>query len=138
MSPTPEDKAREQIDRMLEQAGWHVCDYKNANICAGTGVVIRNFPLKPCHGTADYLFYIEGRAAGIIEAKKEGTTLTGVEIQSDNTRTVFQIFSLPGIGLCPSAMNQLASKRGSLITLILTLARAVSFPSTILRPLWRG
>ncbi|MDI6727788.1 MAG: type I restriction-modification enzyme R subunit C-terminal domain-containing protein [Thermodesulfovibrionales bacterium] len=83
MSPTPEDKAREQIDRMLEQAGWHVCDYKNANIRAGTGVVIRNFPLKPCHGTADYLFYIEGRAAGIIEAKKEGTTLTGVEIQSD-------------------------------------------------------
>jgi len=83
MGRTPEDEAREVIDSLLEKAGWHVCDYKSANIHAGTGVVIRNFPLKPGHGTADYLFYIEGKAAGIIEAKKEGTTLTGVEIQSD-------------------------------------------------------
>ncbi len=83
MGKTPEDEAREVIDSLLQKAGWHVCDYKNANIQAGIGVVIRNFPLKPGHGTADYLFYIEGKAAGIIEAKKEGATLTGVEIQSD-------------------------------------------------------
>lgn len=83
MGRSPEDEAREVIDSLLEKAGWHVCDYKNANIHAKTGVVIRNFPLKPGHGTADYLFYIEGKAGSIIEAKKEGTTLTGVEIQSD-------------------------------------------------------
>jgi len=69
MARTPEDKAREEIDRMLTIAGWHVCNYKEANIRASTGVVIRNFPLKAGHGIADYLFYIHGKAAGIIEAK---------------------------------------------------------------------
>jgi len=37
----------------------------------------------PGHGFADYLLYIEARAAGVIESKKEGVTLTGVETQSD-------------------------------------------------------
>ncbi len=83
MSLTPEDKARERIDEILVQAGWHVCDYKEADIHKNIGVVIRNFPLKSGHGTADYLFYIDGKAAGVIEAKREGTTLSGVEIQSD-------------------------------------------------------
>src|SRR3989304_9848211 len=83
MGKKPEDQAREEIDKMLEQAGWSVQDYDNANIHSHLGIVIRDFPLKPGHGTADYLFYIEGKAAGVIEAKKEGTTLTGVEIQSD-------------------------------------------------------
>ncbi len=79
----PEDKAREVIDKMLEEAGWHVCDIRDANIHAHRGFVIRNFPLKIGHGFADYLFYIDGKAAGVIEAKKVGSTLTGVEIQSN-------------------------------------------------------
>ena len=81
MSKKPEDQARESIDEMLEKSGWHVCDYKNANIHAHRGVVLRYFPLKDGN-EADYLFYLEGKAAGIIEAKKIGTTLSGVEIQS--------------------------------------------------------
>jgi type I restriction enzyme R subunit len=40
------------------------------------------FSLKPGHGFADYLLYVEGKAAGVIEAKKVGSTLCGVEIQS--------------------------------------------------------
>ncbi|MFZ3123428.1 MAG: type I restriction-modification enzyme R subunit C-terminal domain-containing protein [Thermodesulfovibrionales bacterium] len=83
MPLTPEDKAREIIDSLLEKAGWHVCDLSDANIHAHRGVVIRNFPLKSSHGFADYIFYVDGKAAGVIEAKKAGTTLTGVEIQSD-------------------------------------------------------
>jgi type I restriction enzyme R subunit len=59
-----------------------VCDLKDANIHAHRGVAIREFSLKPGHGSADYLFYLDGRAAGVIEAKKSGSTLTGVEIQS--------------------------------------------------------
>lgn len=82
MARTPEDQAREEIDRMLEKAGWHVCDPKDANISAHHGIVIRNFPLKSGYGFADYLFNINGKAAGIIEAKRIGTTLSGVEIQS--------------------------------------------------------
>ncbi|MDA8105878.1 MAG: DEAD/DEAH box helicase family protein [Nitrospiraceae bacterium] len=74
---------------MLEKAGWHVCDFKDANIHAARGVVIRNYPLSKGHGFADYLFYIDGKAAGVIEAKKAGTTLTGVEIQSDKYKHGF-------------------------------------------------
>jgi len=77
----PEDEAREIIDKMLENSGWHVCDYKDANIHVFQGVVLRYFPLKDGK-EADYLFYVEGKAAGVIEAKKKGTTLSGVEIQS--------------------------------------------------------
>ncbi len=80
---TPEDQAREHIDQALEQAGWKVQDYKRSNLHAGRGVVLRNFPLVSGHGFADYLVYIDGKAAGIIEAKKEGVTLIGVEVQAE-------------------------------------------------------
>ena len=79
---TPEDQARETIDDLLTQAGWVIQDPKQVNLSAGRGVIIRNFPLEAGHGFADYLFYIDGKAAGVIEAKREGATLTGVEIQS--------------------------------------------------------
>ncbi|MGO9274317.1 MAG: hypothetical protein ACLQOO_29475 [Terriglobia bacterium] len=43
---------------------------------------MRNFPLRPGHGFADYLLYVDGAAAGVVEAKKEGATLTGFEVQT--------------------------------------------------------
>src|SRR4030067_574024 len=55
MGKKPEDKAREQIDGMLEQAGWAVQDFDKADIHSYPGVVIRYFPLKCGHGTANYL-----------------------------------------------------------------------------------
>ncbi|OYZ03822.1 MAG: type III restriction endonuclease subunit R, partial [Hydrogenophilales bacterium 16-64-46] len=82
MAPQPERQARGKIDVLLEAAGWHVCDAAAANIHAARGVAIREFPL-PGYGFADYLLYVDGKAAGVIEAKKEGVTLTGVETQSD-------------------------------------------------------
>lgn len=51
----PEDKAREDIDRMLEKAGWDVQDIDHTNIYARQGVAIRDFPLKSGHGFADYI-----------------------------------------------------------------------------------
>lgn len=62
--PTPEDKAREKIDQTLEQAGWKIQDTKAANLSVGRGVALRNFPLTSGHGFADYLLYIDGKAAG--------------------------------------------------------------------------
>ncbi|ART52004.1 type III restriction endonuclease subunit R [Acidovorax carolinensis] len=79
---TPEAKARVTIDALLVAAGWHVCNVANANIHASTGVAIREFPLNNGFGFADYMLYINGKACGIIEAKKQGATLTGVELQS--------------------------------------------------------
>ncbi len=75
---TPEDQARKNIDDLLMKAGWHIYNYKDANIHANRGVVVRHFPLSEGHGEADYLLYIDGAAAGVIEAKKECTTLKGV------------------------------------------------------------
>ena len=79
---TPEQKARIQIDNLLEQAGWAVQDAGSVNLSAARGVAVREFGLKPGHGTADYLLYVDGKAAGVVEAKPVGYTLTGVETQS--------------------------------------------------------
>jgi len=82
MPPQPEQLARIDIDKLLTAAGWQVFDLKDANIHATRGVAIREFPLNTGFGFADYLLYIDGKAAGVIEAKKQGATLTGVEVQS--------------------------------------------------------
>ena len=79
---TPEQKARVQIDALLTSAGWTVQDHDAVNLYAGRGVAVREFGLKPGHGTVDYLLYVDQKAAGVIEAKLAGHTLTGVETQS--------------------------------------------------------
>ena len=71
----PEDRARLRIDQMLGECGWVVQHGKNTNIYAGRGVAIREFALAPGHGRVDYLCYVDGKAAGTIEAKPEGFTL---------------------------------------------------------------
>ncbi|MEP3480678.1 MAG: hypothetical protein ABJZ55_15615 [Fuerstiella sp.] len=78
---TPEQKARQEIDRQLQQAGWLVQSQAEMNIFAGLGVAVREFKLTS--GFADYLLYWDGKAAGVIEAKKKGFPLTGVETQND-------------------------------------------------------
>jgi len=76
----PEDKARDEIDRQLIECGWLVQSKDEMNIYAGLGVAIREFQL--ISGFVDYLLYVDGRAIGVIEAKPEGHTLSGVETQS--------------------------------------------------------
>ena len=82
MTSTPEQKAREEIDRLLGAAGWVVQDFRAANLQAARGVALREFQLKEGYGEADYLLYVDAKAAGVVEAKKAGATLTGVETQS--------------------------------------------------------
>ena len=77
---TPEEKARQQIDRMLDAAGWKVQDRNAFNLGAALGVAIREFPLQS--GEADYLLFVDRKAVGVVEAKPEGTTLSGVAEQS--------------------------------------------------------
>lgn len=79
---SPEAKARENIDKQLIDAGWLVQSRDEADISAGRGVAIREFPMKSGFGEADYLLYVDGQAVGVVEAKKEGSTLTGFEIQT--------------------------------------------------------
>ncbi|MBM4141379.1 MAG: restriction endonuclease subunit R, partial [Nitrospira sp.] len=77
----PEEKARQKIDQLLGAAGWNIQDLRELNLGASLGVAVREFPLKS--GPADYLLFVDRKAIGVIEAKPEGTTLSGVAEQSD-------------------------------------------------------
>ncbi|UIJ35125.1 DEAD/DEAH box helicase family protein [Allobranchiibius sp. GilTou73] len=70
------------IDRQLTNAGWVVQDKKALNLFAAQGVACREVSMKSGHGRADYLLYVDQRVVGVIEAKPQGTTLSGVEWQS--------------------------------------------------------
>ncbi|WP_420625959.1 hypothetical protein [Candidatus Poriferisodalis sp.] len=76
----PEQKARRDIDEQLEACGWVVQDYKSAAVAAAQGVAVREVPTTA--GPADYVLYVDSQAVGVIEAKKAGMTLTGVEPQT--------------------------------------------------------
>lgn len=80
---TPEQRARENIDAALVAAGWVVQDRAEVNLEAGPGVAVREFPMKAGHGEADYLLFVDGGAAGVLEAKPAGTGLAGVEVQAE-------------------------------------------------------
>ena len=80
-----EEQARQTIDELLQQAGWVVQDYARLNLGASLGIAVREFPLAT--GAADYLLLVAREAVGVIEAKKVGQTLVGVEEQSAKYRT---------------------------------------------------
>ena len=77
----PEDRARQHIDQLLTKAGWTIQDREQMNLGASLGVAVREFPMSS--GPTDYLLFVDRRAVGVIEAKKEGTTLSGVSEQTE-------------------------------------------------------
>lgn len=77
---TPEQQARTQIDSLLVQAGWAIQDKKRLNLYESLGVAVREMDTDT--GPADYMLFIDGKACGIIEAKREGTNLGQVAEQS--------------------------------------------------------
>ena len=96
MSPiTPEQQARQQIDAMLVAAGWVIQDYKAADFSAGRGIALREVPLKS--GPCDYLLLVDRRPVGVIEAKKEGTTLSTVAEQSSRYASSLPDFLAAGL-----------------------------------------
>jgi type I restriction enzyme R subunit len=92
----PEEEARKKIDKLLEAAGWRIQDYKDLNLGAGLGVVVRSFPLKT--GEADYLLFVDRRAVGVVEAKPEGTTLSGVSEQTEGYLRDLPV-NVPSVGV---------------------------------------
>lgn len=76
----PEARARQQIDALLERAGWTLQDYITFNRTAALGLAVREFQLSA--GPCDYLLFVDGKAAGVIEAKPAGVTLSGVAEQA--------------------------------------------------------
>lgn len=76
----PEERSRQTIDQLLQAAGWSVQNFDDLNLGAALGVAVREYPLKT--GFADYLLFVDRKAAGLIEAKPEGFPLSGVAEQS--------------------------------------------------------
>lgn len=76
----PEQQARQKIDELLQAAGWILQNRDQFDRTAGLGVAVREFQLPA--GPCDYLLFVDGKAAGVIEAKKAGVTLSGVAEQS--------------------------------------------------------
>ena len=72
----PEQKARQKIDRMLSDSGWQIVprDQYTPAVSASAieeGLLIGNLE-------ADYLLFLDGKAVGVLEAKKETTALSDI------------------------------------------------------------
>ena len=74
-----EQKAREAIDRRLEQPGWIIQDMARLNLTAGLGVAVREFPTST--GPVDNAFFVDDGPVDVVEAKKDkaGEDLFAVE-----------------------------------------------------------
>ncbi|GLW44680.1 type III restriction endonuclease subunit R [Streptomyces sp. NBRC 14336] len=80
-APLNEVQARKKIDAMLTKAGWLIQSKEQANPLAGRGVAVEEFTLAT--GRADYVLYVDGKIVGVIEAKREGTALSGALAQNE-------------------------------------------------------
>jgi len=69
MNKTPEQKARDNIDRMLERSGWAIVDKNAINWRLGPGIAVREYQTDV--GPADYVLFVDREPLGVIEAKKE-------------------------------------------------------------------
>ena len=73
---TPEEKARVKIDKMLEDAGWQVVS-RDEYTPSLTAAAIKEGLLKN-NLEADYFLFINGKAVGVLEAKR-----AEVDVDSD-------------------------------------------------------
>jgi len=79
---TPEEKARDDIDKMLNSAGWVVQSKKKVDLSAARGVAVREYQTDI--GPADYVLFVDKKPVGVIEAKRveEGEKITAHEDQA--------------------------------------------------------
>ena len=76
----PEDRSRQTIDQRLGACGWAVQSRDEMNLGAALGVAIREF--QTGSGPVDYALFVGRKLCGVIEAKPEGTTLSGFSEQA--------------------------------------------------------
>jgi len=78
----PEQKARDNIDKMLADAGWNIQNKDKVDFSTSLGVAIRGYQTDV--GPADYVLFVDKKAVGVIEAKREEMAhkITEVEAQA--------------------------------------------------------
>lgn len=72
----PEQKSREKINHLLVDAGWSVVDREHYSPTV-SAVAIEEGLLQG-NLEADYLLFLDGKAIGVIEAKKETAPLSEI------------------------------------------------------------
>jgi type I restriction enzyme R subunit len=85
MVQEPEQVARILINQKLQSAGWIIQDRNAMNLYARVGVAVCEFPVTKPNGNprfADYMLFVDRKAVGVLEAKRQGETLSGVADQS--------------------------------------------------------
>ncbi len=81
----PEQIARDKIDENLVASGWVIQKIEEINLHQSLGVAVREY-LTDFGKSADYVLFIDGKACGIIEAKRqeEGHRINIHEEQAEN------------------------------------------------------
>lgn len=69
INQTPEQRARDEIDKMLNESGWLVQDKNRIDFSASLGIAVREYPTDV--GPVDYVLFVDRAPIGIIEAKRE-------------------------------------------------------------------
>ncbi len=96
---TPEEKARIKIDQWFADAGWKVINREDYEPTC-TAVAIREGLLKG-NLEADYFLFINGRAVGVLEAKREETDAFASKVCGQATLyaksvpNIYQVYQKP-------------------------------------------
>ena len=69
INQTPEQIARDKIDRMLASAGWAVKSKNKVDLSAAKWVAVREYQTDI--GPADYVLFVDRKPVGVVEAKRE-------------------------------------------------------------------
>lgn len=93
---TPEQIARDQIDALLQQAGWVLQSFSELNPNASLGVAVREYQTST--GPVDYALFVDAQLCGVVEAKREdlGFKLHSVAEQSQRYASSEFKFIAPG------------------------------------------
>mgnify|MGYP003582888316 FL=1 len=83
INQNPEQIARDNIDKQLRLCGWIIQDKKKVNFSAGIGIAVREYQTDI--GPADYVLFIDRKAVGIIEAKREEEGIHLISIVEDQS-----------------------------------------------------
>lgn len=83
MNQNPEQIARDHIDKLLLECGWHIQDRAKINLNSGLGIVVREYLTDV--GPADYVLFVDKKPVGVVKGNKKET---GINLVTD---TILQI-----------------------------------------------
>ncbi|MBL0084379.1 MAG: hypothetical protein IPP37_18990 [Saprospiraceae bacterium] len=83
MNQNPEQIARDHIDKLLLECGWHIQDRAKINLNSGLGIAVREYLTDV--GPADYVLFVDKKPVGVVKGNKKET---GINLVTD---TILQI-----------------------------------------------